>query len=85
MLLGLEEMACEEKLREMVCSAWRRELGSPVAAFHCLWGVTGRMEPGSPHFQWKCSALIPSLFKQHPNDDYSPVANPKFSFSVIPR
>lgn len=58
-LLGLEEMAYEDKLRELVCSAWRRERGSPIAAFHYLRGVTGRTEPGSPYFQWKYPALFP--------------------------
>lgn len=58
MLLGLEKMAYEEKLRGLVCSAYRREGGSPIAAFHYVLGVIGRMEPGSPYFQWKCLALF---------------------------
>lgn len=58
-LLGLEEMGHEEELRELVCSVWRRARGSPTAAFHYLLCVTGRMEPGSPYFQWKCPALFP--------------------------
>lgn len=38
-------LTLEERLRDLL--AWRRLWGDLKAAFPCLWGVTGKMEPGS--------------------------------------
>lgn len=71
---GVEEMACEEKLRGLVCSSGGEKgvssccLPLPAGSYRED-GARQTLLPG------EMPCIIPGLFKQHPNDDYSPVIN----------